>query len=197
MELFLVRHGLTDWNLQTKVQGRKDIELNAGGIKQAKLLSEKLKNIHFDFVFSSPLKRAFKTAQIVCSNKNVEIQKIELLTEIDFGKMEGLKKEEWENQDSPQKYFFSNPQKYIPAENGETFDELCNRTKKFVIEFIEPYKNSDKKILIVSHGAALSSLTCYLENREIKDFWCNGLKGNCEEVIYTYKNQHWLIYDKN
>ena len=70
--IYLVRHGQTDWNLEGRYQGRIDIKLNSKGIEQAKEIKEKLKEIKFDKVFSSPLKRALETAQIITDN-DIEI----------------------------------------------------------------------------------------------------------------------------
>ena len=66
--IIVVRHGQTDWNLEKRYQGRMDIELNGTGIKQATEISLKLSNIKFDKVFSSPLKRAYATAQLITQN---------------------------------------------------------------------------------------------------------------------------------
>ena len=67
--IYIVRHGQTDWNVEGRNQGRTDIELNETGIKQAEEIAKKLEGKKFDMVFSSPLKRAYKTAQII-SNKS-------------------------------------------------------------------------------------------------------------------------------
>ncbi|WLR56720.1 histidine phosphatase family protein [Mesobacillus subterraneus] len=63
--IYVIRHGQTDLNKERKMQGRKGLPLNEYGIKQAKALKEKLQNIDFDFVFSSPQERAVQTAEIV------------------------------------------------------------------------------------------------------------------------------------
>lgn len=66
--IYIVRHGQTDWNLEGRYQGRTDIDLNETGIKQAEKIRQELKSVKFDKVFSSPLKRAYKTAQIICND---------------------------------------------------------------------------------------------------------------------------------
>ena len=64
--LYIVRHGQTDWNVRQLRQGRTDIELNETGIEQAMELRDKLKSVKIDVCYASPLKRAMKTAQIIC-----------------------------------------------------------------------------------------------------------------------------------
>ncbi len=61
----MIRHGQTDLNKECKMQGRMGLPLNEFGVHQAKVLEEKLKNVRFDLVFSSPQERAVKTAEIV------------------------------------------------------------------------------------------------------------------------------------
>ena len=63
--LYVIRHGQTDWNIENRLQGSTDIPLNDVGIKQAQESALKLKNTYFDFIISSPLKRAFETANQV------------------------------------------------------------------------------------------------------------------------------------
>ena len=116
-----------------------------------------------------------------------------MLTEISFGKLEGLPYDEWINTDLPRKYFFTEPGRYVPPEGGETFEAVCERTKKFVQTFIEPVQASqpDARIMIVAHGALLAAMMCYLDGRSVENFWGSGLKGNCEETVYQYDGKVW------
>ena len=73
-----------------------------------------------------------------CINVNSSDLKADLLTEISFGELEGSFSDDFLNTDTPRKYFFTEPQKYVPPKGGETFDQICQRTKKFVQTVIEP-----------------------------------------------------------
>ena len=70
-DIYIFRHGETDYNLNKQMQGWLDIPLNKNGIAQAKLLSEKMSNIKLDCVYSSPLSRALDTAKIVAQNTKI------------------------------------------------------------------------------------------------------------------------------
>ena len=191
MEVYIIRHGKTDWNKECRFQGAKDIPLNEEGREAARKLGERLKDVHFDAVFSSPLSRAYETACIVARSA----EKCDLLTEISFGEFEGVPFDEWMNTDEPRKYFFDKPGLYVPPKGGETFESGCERAEKFIQTVLEPYykKNPDARIMIVAHGAILAALMCVLENRGIDNFWGQGLKGNCEETIYTYDGTVWKL----
>lgn len=195
MELFVIRHGKTDWNKEGRFQGSKNIDLNEEGKAAAVKLGKHLEEIDFDYIFSSPLNRAYETACLIRGKKSIPITKNNLITEISFGILEGLPFDEWMNTDHPRKYFFDNPGKYIPPEGGETFESGCKRSKEFVQTAIEPiFKlKPNAKILVVAHGAILAALMCYLENRTVENFWGNGLKGNCEETIYTFDGKSWSV----
>ncbi|MBP5520598.1 MAG: histidine phosphatase family protein [Treponema sp.] len=200
MELYLVRHGTTDWNAEKKFQGACDIELNENGrILAAELGCRLDKNqIDFDSIYSSPLIRAYETACLIRGHKTYPIIKNELLTEISFGELEGIPYSEWINTEEPRKYFFTEPAKYVPPKNGETLDSVCERTKKFVQTVIEPLQKSkpDSRIMIVAHGALLAGMMCYLDEHGIENYWGNGLKGNCEETIYQYDGKKWTKTSK-
>ena len=84
MEVYIIRHGKTDWNKECRFQGAKDIPLNEEGREAARKLGERLKDVHFDAVFSSPLSRAYETACIVANSA----EKCNLLTEISFGELD-------------------------------------------------------------------------------------------------------------
>lgn len=84
--IYIIRHGQTDWNINGRYGGRIDVPLNEYGIEQAKQIREELKNINFDVVFSSPLIRAYTTAQIVC---DIDIIKDDRIIERSNGDLEG------------------------------------------------------------------------------------------------------------
>ena len=85
LEIVLVRHGETDWNLGEVFRGRADVDLNEKGMRQAELLGEYLSRDPIDFVYSSPLQRAVKTAEAVAAHHNLEVNQISNLIDFDFG----------------------------------------------------------------------------------------------------------------
>ena len=197
MELYIVRHGTTSWNAERRFQGIQDIELNSNGRELAGKLGVKLENVEFDKIYSSPLIRAYETACLIRGHRNIPIIRNDLLREISFGEMEGVPFADWMKTDEPRKYFFDEPGKYVPPKGGETFESACARTKKFVTEVIEPQYKTAKRIMIVAHGALLASLMCYLENRTVENFWGKGLKGNCEETIYSFDGKKWTLTEES
>lgn len=194
MELYLIRHGTTDWNAQRRFQGRADIELNKEGRELAGKLGQRLEGTPFDLIFSSPLIRAYETACLIRGHRNIKIERDPLIQELSFGKLEGMPYVDWINTDQARKYFFTDPIKYQPPEGGETFEEACQRTKKFIQEKIEVLYQTmpEGRIMVVSHGALLASMMCYLENHGIDNFWGKGLKGNCEETVFSYDGKCWI-----
>ena len=90
MDIYLIRHGETDWNRMKKLQGTTDIPLNAYGIELAEKTAEGLKDVPFDRIYTSPLIRARKTAEIIRRDRPIEIIETDGLKEISFGDYEGL-----------------------------------------------------------------------------------------------------------
>jgi len=85
--IYIIRHGKTELNIKNVLQGRSDYPLNDEGILQAKAAAERLKGIHFDHVFSSPLIRALQTAEIVAPYAQPVTD--DRLIEMDYGPYEG------------------------------------------------------------------------------------------------------------
>ncbi len=89
MNLYVIRHGQTEWNVMKKMQGSIDIPLNKKGIKQAYITKKNLDHISIDVIFCSPLKRAKQTAEIINKGRNLEIIYDERLKERNYGEFEG------------------------------------------------------------------------------------------------------------
>lgn len=155
MKLLLTRHGQTDWNILGKIQGCTDIELNETGIEQAKIAREKLLNYDIDLIISSPLKRAKKTAEIICEGRNIPLIVSDSLREREFGRAEGKTREEFN---------FSEIWNYklnIQYDDIESVGDLYNRVNGFIDNLKEEYK--DKTVLLVTHGGVCVPIRTYFE----------------------------------
>lgn len=189
MELYVVRHGKTIWNDLRKLQGIADIQLNERGIADAKALGKSLMDTHFDAIYSSPLARAKKTAELIRNGRDIPIICDQRLIEINFGNYEG-KIFEYLLENTSFKAFFDDPEHYIPPENGESFPSVLERTKNFLTEVIEKQKENGR-YMVVAHGALNAALTSNLEKRPLSQYWGKGLQKNCEAIIYTKDGLEW------
>src|SRR4030042_1498004 len=93
-EIILARHGETEWNVEEIFRGRIDIELNETGIRQAELLAEYLSGVKIEAIYSSPLKRALKTAEMIASYHQLGVEIASGLIDLDYGKWQGLPHQE-------------------------------------------------------------------------------------------------------
>ena len=89
MKLYVVRHGQTDINLNNQINSINDEDLNETGISQALKLKEYIKDIDYDLIICSPLKRARQTAEVINMERNIPIIYDERVIERDFGEFEG------------------------------------------------------------------------------------------------------------
>lgn len=171
--IYVVRHGQTDWNLEGRFQGRIDIELNEKGRNQAKEIKKNLQGIKFDKVFSSPLKRAFETAQII-TDEPIEID--DRIIERCNGQLEGKLKTECEKMVD---FTDENEQKL----GIETLPDFRGRITEFLDELNQKYKG--KNVLVVTHAGVSIYVRCFFEG-EPKDRNYNNYKlKNCEVLEYN------------
>lgn len=163
MKLIFIRHGQTDWNVQGKIQGSYDSELNATGIEQAMSLSEKLFNLNYKFskIYSSPQKRALKTAEILSKSSNVDYISVKDLQEMNMGKWEGLSwREVEENYPNEYKEWHLN-RRYTKTPEGESYQDMLERVLKAIHKIIN---ENNENVVIVSHSAVIMCLQCYVTN---------------------------------
>ena len=169
LKIYITRHGETQWNKESKMQGWKNSDLTEKGVENAKKLGESLKNVEFDYIYCSPLGRAIDTAKYIRGNRDTEITIIESLKEMGFGICEGMEHEKVkELYPSLQFNFWKKPHLYQPV-NGERFDELINRVKKVLYDIID--NTSGENILIVSHTVVIKAIYLIIKNYCIEDLW--------------------------
>ena len=146
--ILLARHGETDWNRDNRFQGHADPPLNETGRAQAAELAAALAEEPLAAVYSSPLQRAFETAEIVASPHGLQPVPVEALSEVDVGSWEGLTRAEIEERFPDQ---FARWLAYEQGwDDGETYDEMGARVLAALLELAAAHEGDE--ILVVSHG---------------------------------------------
>lgn len=202
MRVYLVRHGQTQWNAVKRLQGQSDIALTDLGRSQARTAGQGVKDIAFDFCYSSPLKRAYETAQLIWGERKGEIVTDERLMEISFGPDEGRVFDRTKNDLSdPITLFFTKPESYVPHEGAESILHMVERAHSFLNDICARHATVDSvmepRILIVAHGALIKGLTMALTGRPIERLWNNIPPINCAMVVADYyAGRGWNLVDE-
>lgn len=206
MKLYFIRHGETVWNTQAKLQGKSDIPLNEKGVALARVTGEALADVPFAAIYSSPLKRALQTAQLVAGDRDVPIVTDRRLEEIGFGIWEGLSchKDHYEIPSDSFQDFFLDPFGYQPPAQGETVRRVCGRTADFLEELIRKMGKEESNVLISCHGCTLRALMNYFYQDYTAGFWRGHVPPNCSVSIVEVKEKGFSIlaedkifYDKD
>jgi probable phosphoglycerate mutase len=196
MKIYIVRHGETEWNKLRRVQGHSDIPLNDYGIYLAEQTAKGLKDTDFDIAYTSPLIRAKQTAQIILEGRNIPLVEAKEIQEIGFGALEGLWVSE-ENQDFMQA-FFQDTENYVPAEGGETVQQLMDRTAAFMQTLYQDPDLQDKSILLSSHGGAITAILNTIKGKtSVSEFWSGGVPANCAVTLLEVQDGHAAIVKEN
>lgn len=179
MRILITRHGQTDWNLEHKVQGKADIDLNETGKKQAEETREKLWNEKIDLIICSPLKRAKQTAEIMNQGRNIPILYDDRISERNFGELEGKRQEEFDF------HGFWSYERNLSYERAENIRIFFERVYAFLDEIQQTY--SGKNILLVAHGGVSIPVHCYFNGIPKEDDLLKLVLKNCEYATYEYK----------
>nr|WP_199079966.1 2,3-bisphosphoglycerate-dependent phosphoglycerate mutase [Pedobacter sp. ASV19] len=166
-ELILLRHGQSQWNLENRFTGWQDIDLSETGIQEAVHAGQLLINEKIDIAFTSTLKRAQHTLDIVlktCGKENVPVIKDKNLNERCYGNLEGLNKA-----DTALKYGLEQVMTWrrsydIAPPGGESLKNTAERVIPYFNEVIVPKLMEHNIVLIVAHGNSLRALMMFLEH---------------------------------
>ncbi len=185
MNVYLVRHGQTQSNAEGPlgvVQGQLDINLNSAGENQAAQLAKELGEIPWDYVYSSALRRAVRTAEIIVRGQYPVIQ-VAGLNERHCGEWQGRKRSELARElghsDLMTFWKVAGPQFAPPG--GETFDQMVRRSVAALRIVINSHPTGST-ILIVSHGGPIRAITGHLSGLSIEEIWRMREAENCEVI---------------
>jgi alpha-ribazole phosphatase len=171
--LWLVRHGLTEWNTQQRFCGHSDIPLSAQGRTQALWLAQQLEGETISAICTSDLVRARETAEIIAHQRTpvLQIEVSAAWREIAFGDWEGLTYEEIVERFKGQTGFFVDPEHYSPP-NGESLMDLQQRVKTGLAAIVHGHDSSTEgDVVIVSHGGPLRILLCGILGMSLQRHW--------------------------
>ena len=168
-KLVLLRHGQSQWNLENRFTGWKDVPLTEKGINEANNAGYLLKkhNIKIDKVFSSVLERANKTAEIAIKASEIEnlhkngkliYEKNQNLNERDYGDLVGLNKAETADKFGKEQVHIWRRSYDTPPPNGESLKDVVNRVSPYFTDTIKPYILNKKNVLIAAHGNSLRAI---------------------------------------
>ncbi len=170
MDLYLVRHGETESNVERRYQGWSESPLSRAGIWQAEKAAHFLGRKNISGLYCSDLNRAFHTARVIGSSSGLKPEVTPLLREIHFGRWEGMTFDEIERQWGDQIRLWLDDPFNRSAPGGETLDQVCDRMKSF-LEHIDEQANEGKSIVAVSHGGSIRALLFNVLGMDTASFW--------------------------
>lgn len=171
-KLIIIRHGQSTWNLENRFTGWRDVDLTEKGREEARLAGVLLKGVKLDMAYTSVLKRAMQTLDIVLQesgNTGIPIIQSAALNERGYGALEGLNKDEVAAEyGSEQVHLWRRSYDVRPPE-GESLQDTAERVIPYFKEQIVKQIKLDKKVIIVAHGNSLRALIMYLEKLSPKE----------------------------
>lgn len=169
LRLYITRHGETVWNTQQRLQGWKDSDLTEKGVHHAKLLGDRLKEIDFQAIYSSPSKRTIKTTSYIMGEKKHSIIEDNNLREIHMGHWEGRTAEDIIEEEAEQyDRFFYTPHLF-EATTGESYHDVENRVKHILQRITS--EQSSGNILVVTHTVIIKMLLKHIKNIPLEQLW--------------------------
>lgn len=201
LTFILVRHGETDWSKSKKhtFRGQLDIPLNSKGIDQARSVGFALKNEKIDVIFSSSLIRAYDTATEIAKILNLEVFEHSGFIDLDFGDWGGKTHDEIKSI-FPKLYqkWRTTPQE-MEFPNGESLDVIKIRIENAINGLVEKYdsENTNKTLAIVSHGAVLRVMMCYINNLDLENSWKYSIANCSITKIELNKGKFKVIFEND
>ena len=167
--LVLVRHGQSEWNAKNLFTGWKNPGLNPAGEKEAANAGSLIKerNIKFSVMFTSALKRAQITGQMILSGidqKHIKVIRDQALNERDYGDLAGLNKDDARKEWGEEQVHIWRRSYDVPPPGGESLKNTAERVLPYFNSSILPKILEGQNILIAAHGNSLRSLVMQLDN---------------------------------
>ena len=192
-EIILARHGETEWNVEEIFRGRIDIELNETGMKQAGLLAEYLSHLKLEAIYSSPLKRALKTAEMIAGYHKLGVEIAPGLIDFNYGEWQSLPHQEVKDKykELYAKWINSPDQVRIPG--GESLDDVRERALAVVNKAVVSHEGT---VVLASHRVVNKALICALLGLDNSHFW-NIKQDTGGITTFSYEKELFVLTEHN
>lgn len=171
MRILLARHGETPWNAEGRYQGQEDIPLSPVGENQARLLGERLRDVRIDKAVSSPLTRAYQTAQLALGEVRAPMLTTEMgFMEIAHGTWEGLLASEIAARDPDRLRAWRDAPDTVQMPGGESLKQVFRRAWEALQWSTEGLGGNDT-LLVVAHDAVNRVLLCHVLGIPMSRLW--------------------------
>ena len=199
--LVLVRHGQSEWNAKNLFTGWKNPGLTSDGKKEAIKAGSLIKqrNIKFSMMFTSALKRAQITGQIILDGieqTDIEVVKDEALNERDYGDLSGLNKDDARKEWGEKQVHIWRRSFDVPPPGGESLKDTAERVLPFFNISILPKIIEGKNILVAAHGNSLRSLVMQLDNLSKEEIVSLEIPTGAP-IIYSFEANESPTYKEN
>ena len=166
--LVLVRHGQSDWNLKNLFTGWRDVDLTEKGVAEAREAGRKLKTqgIKFDVAFTSSLKRAQRTLDLILEEMGqmgIPVLKDQALNERDYGDLVGLNKDDARKKWGEEQVHIWRRSYDVAPPGGESLKDTLARALPYYVTDILPRVLRGERVLVSAHGNSLRALVMVLD----------------------------------
>ena len=191
--IILARHGETEWNAEELFRGRVDVDLNETGIREAELLAEHLSYMTIAAVYSSPLKRALQTAEMIARHHDVKVEVSPQLIDLDYGEWQGLSHETVRDRYGQLYHEWLNNPQLVKMPAGESLDDVRRRAISLVEDITA---KAEDTVVLVSHRVVHKVLICALLALDISHFW-NIRIDTAGISVFAYEDDRFVLTGHN
>ncbi len=191
--IILARHGETEWNAEEIFRGRVDVDLNEMGIREAELLAEHLSYMTIAAVYSSPLKRALQTAEMIARHHDVKVEVSPQLIDLDYGEWQGLSRETVRDRYGQLYHEWLNSPQLVKMPAGESLGDVRRRAISLVEDITA---KAEDTVVLVSHRVVHKVLICALLALDISHFW-NIRIDTAGISVFAYEDDRFVLTRHN
>ena len=196
MQILLIRHGATDWNLQGRCQGVTDLDLNEVGVRQAEQIAAALTKEKIHAIYSSHLKRAQQTARFFSLNHRLPVVIEPAIRELDHGQLEGLTFAEIKENYSQfiQKWRTEPAEIQVPG--GERLLDVARRAWEGLNRIVQRH-SAEESVVVVSHNFPILGILCRITGTHLNNYRTFHLDPCSVTRLNHNGGDHWEVTSIN
>ena len=195
MQIILLRHGATDWNLQSRCQGSSDRELNEVGVRQAEQIAAHLSSEIIDAIYSSNLQRARHTAHLVSLPHQLPVLVEDEIRELDHGELEGLTFNEIKEKHGEFLKLWRTQPAEIQIPGGESLAHVTERAWTALNRIVARHPE-EANIVVVSHNFPILGIVCRITGTHLNHYR-NFHLDPCGVTRLSVHHGQWMVTHVN